>query len=383
MTDDDLRRLATCTEIVRRLAQGESAPPFDPGKGEGNPAIAELCEAVSCLAAAHAESQEFVRDLTAGNLGRPAPVRNQFYASIKELQANLRHLVWQTKQIAKGDLSQRVDFLGDFSESFNSMIESLREKRRAEEEIKSLNSQLNDAIAQLQAANEELESFSYSVSHDLRSPLRHMSGFAALLLRKIEYLPADDKLHHYASSIIASARTMEVLIDKLLDFSRLGRVEMKCGKVELGVLVGNVLDELQWLVADRNIEWDIAALPDAYGDPTLLGLVITNLLANAVKFTRPRAKAVIEIGCREGDGEFIVFVRDNGVGFNMASAERLFSLFHRLHAQKDFEGTGVGLANVKRIVARHGGKTWAEGGVNEGAAFYFTLPKVAATDQLA
>lgn len=374
MTEDESHRIQACTEALMRLARGESPAPLNLDCGDVDPEIAKLCEAVSSVVAAQADVQEFMRDLAGGDLNRGAPVRNQFFAPFKELQANLRHLVWQARQIADGDLSQSVDFLGDFSVSFNSLIASLKEKQRVEEEIRFLNVQLGSAIRRLESANEELESFSYSVSHDLRSPLRHMSGFATLLMKKVEAAPTDDKMRHYASAIVAAVKKMEVLIDDLLDFSRLGRMEMKFLQVELNVLIRDTLDEIQWQTENRIIEWKIAALPGVYGDATLLGLAVTNLLSNAVKFTQPRSTAVIEVGCEAGDGEFTFFVRDNGVGFNIASAPRLFALFQRLHPQKDFEGTGVGLANVRRIISRHGGRTWAEGVEGKGATFYFTLP---------
>lgn len=374
MTEEESRQIAACTEALLLLAKGES--PVLPGLdcGKADPGIAGLRHAVSCVAAAQTEIQEFMVDLAGGNLNRGAPVRNQFFAAYKELQANLRHLVWQAGRIADGDLSQRVDFLGEFSVSFNSLIESLKEKRRVEEEVRTLNVQLGAAIRRLEAANLELESFSYSVSHDLRSPLRHMSGYATLLLKKVESGQVDEKTHHYASAIAAAVKKMDGLIGDLLDFSRLGRMEMRYQPVELNVLIRETLDEIKWQTENRNIEWKIAALPSVYGDATLLGLVVTNLLSNAVKFTRQRPTAVIEIGFEAGDGELVFFVRDNGAGFSAASAQRLFALFQRLHPQKDFEGTGVGLANVRRIISRHGGRTWAEGAEGIGAVFYFTLP---------
>jgi signal transduction histidine kinase len=375
MTENEMRLVSACTEVLQCLAKGESAPPIDPlDCGDVCSETASLCEAVSLFVASYCEMQKFLRDLSAGTLMRCAPVRNQFFAPFKDLQANLRHLVWQTKQIASGDLSQQVDFFGDFSVSFNSMIESLREKRRVEAELKSLNEKLNATVQQLQDANNELESFSYSVSHDLRAPLRHMSGFATILKEKIASSHADDEAHRYASIIDEAASRMQTLIDGLLAFSQLGRVEIKNMTISMDSLVQDARNELQGQMIARDIDWKIEALPDVKGDPTLLGLVVANLISNAVKFTRRCPKAVIEIGCTDSDREHLFHVRDNGVGFDMNFADRLFSVFQRLHPQQDFEGTGIGLANVKRIISRHGGRVWAEGTPGGGAAFYFTLP---------
>jgi signal transduction histidine kinase len=375
MTEDDSRRITACADMLMRLAKGEQPYPVDLETGNVCAETDCLCKAVSLFVSSYCEMQEFMRALSAGSLGSCAPVRNQFFAAFKELQANLRHLVWQTRQVASGDLSQQVDFLGDFSVSFNRMIESLREKRRVEEELKVLNERLNLTINQLQSANEELESFSYSVSHDLRSPLHQMLGFAAILKEKVESSGHDDDIINYASIIMESAERMLLLIDELLAFSRLGRTDMKSKLIEPQELVDESLNRMQGDIRDRHIEWKIGALPGVYGDPTLLGLVVTNLISNAVKFTGKRDKAVIEIGCIEGEGEYIFHIKDNGAGFDMAYSHKLFGVFQRLHAQKDFEGTGVGLANVKRIISRHGGRVWAEGEVGRGATFYFTLPK--------
>jgi signal transduction histidine kinase len=227
--------------------------------------------------------------------------------------------------------------------------------------------------AELQAANAELEAFSYSVSHDLRAPLRHINGFADLLNEE-SGSKLDQDGRRYLSIISDSVRQMGKLIDTLLEFSRIGRVEMRFARVSMVEVVEEVAKKLKEEHKDRSIEWDIQPLPQVRGDRALLKQVWTNLLANAVKYTRRRQIARIEVGCNRKESELEFFVRDNGAGFDMKYAGKLFGVFQRLHRAEEFEGTGVGLANVARVVTRHGGKVRAEAKVNEGAALYFTLP---------
>jgi PAS domain S-box-containing protein len=228
---------------------------------------------------------------------------------------------------------------------------------------------------ELQAANKELEAFSYSVSHDLRAPLRAIAGFVALL-KKHNYEAIDDKGQHYMDAIADAAVQMGRLIDDILTFSRIGRAEMSMSRVDMNALLDEVRNTLRPQIEGRRIEWKVGPLPEVTGERTMLSLVLQNLLANALKFTRTRDAAEIEIGTAVGgQNETVYYVRDNGVGFDMRHADKLFCLFQRLHPQEQFEGTGVGLANVQRIVQRHGGRVWAEGRVNEGATFYFALPK--------
>ena len=226
----------------------------------------------------------------------------------------------------------------------------------------------------LAAANKELEAFSYSVSHDLRAPLRHIDGYASLL-SKAAAVSLDDKAKRYLQTISESATRMGQLIDDLLVFSRMGRQEMLQGTVNLDQLIASVLHDLRHDLQDRTISWTIARLPEVTGDAAMLRQVFVNLLGNAVKFTGTRPQATIEIGSRQSSQqEAVVFVRDNGVGFDMQYANKLFGVFQRLHRADEFDGTGIGLANVRRIIHRHGGKTWAEGALGEGATFYVTLP---------
>jgi light-regulated signal transduction histidine kinase (bacteriophytochrome) len=218
----------------------------------------------------------------------------------------------------------------------------------------------------------ELEAFSYSVSHDLRAPLRHIAGFSKMLVEEFEAsLPADAQ--HYLQRIQDGTRRMGLLVDDLLNLARVGRSELRLQVAGLNSIVDEVISELKPETEGRNIEWKIGALPYVACDPALLKQVLQNLLSNALKFSRPRCSPVIEIGQRQQNGNAVVFVRDNGVGFSMKYADKLFGVFQRLHRPEDFEGTGVGLATVQRIVQKHGGSVWAEAGLDRGATFYFTL----------
>jgi light-regulated signal transduction histidine kinase (bacteriophytochrome) len=245
----------------------------------------------------------------------------------------------------------------------------IAERKRAEEEIKKCSERL-------EAANKELEAFSYSVSHDLRAPLRHIDGFATLLQKHADAL--DEKGRRHLATISESAKQMGRLIDDLLLFSRAGRGELRLATVDLNPTIKGVLAELAEDIRGRRIAWEIGALPAVHGDSAMLHQALVNLIANAVKYTRPREQARIEIGSRaDAPGEVVIFVRDNGVGFDMQYAHKLFGVFQRLHGASEFEGTGIGLANVRRIIQRHEGRVWAEGKVDEGATFYFSLPRSA------
>lgn len=250
--------------------------------------------------------------------------------------------------------------------------EAVERSRKAEEEIKALNAHLERRLEQLNEANHELETFSYSVSHDLRGPLTRMAGFSrALLEGHAAQLDARGML--FLQRIDDGARRMCDLVDDLLQFSRLARIEMNEGHVDLSAIVRSIAAELNAREPDRCVEFGIAGAVHVRGDATLLRAALLNLLENAWKFTGKRPKATIEFGTEPaGDGP-VYFIRDDGAGFDMADAGRLFQPFQRLHKDTDFEGTGIGLATVDRIVRRHGGRIWAKGGVDRGATFYFTL----------
>jgi signal transduction histidine kinase len=253
-------------------------------------------------------------------------------------------------------------------------VESLN-RRRAEKRISELNTELNRRLQEIETTNRELEAFSYSVSHDLRAPLRHITGFVELLNKK-DLSSLDEKSRHYLEVISTASRQMGVLIDDLLSFSRMGRAEMMKSRINFGQLVHAVVNELTEEAKGREIVWEIAPLPVVEGDAAMLRLVMVNLIANALKFTRSRSQARIEIGAvTDHPDETLFYVKDNGVGFDMKYADKLFGLFQRLHSSGEFEGTGVGLANAQRIIRRHGGRIWAEGVVDGGATFWFSLPK--------
>ena len=226
---------------------------------------------------------------------------------------------------------------------------------------------------ELAVVNQELEAFSYSVSHDLRAPLRHVHGYVEML-RGATTGQLSEKAQHYLTTITDASVEMGELIDDLLAFSRVGRAEIRGTSVELDALVRDVIRGLEMALKDRPIVWQIAPMPTVMGDASLLKQVLTNLIDNAIKYSRTRDPARIEIGCAgEEAGRVILFVRDNGVGFDMQYADKLFGVFQRLHRPEEFEGTGIGLATVRRIVGRHGGRVWAEGALDKGATFYVTL----------
>jgi PAS domain S-box-containing protein len=255
-------------------------------------------------------------------------------------------------------------------------VSDITARALVEQQITELNHQLEGKVAQISDVNRELEAFSYSVSHDLRAPLRHIAGFAAKLEQHLGE-GVDERARHYIEVIVTSARRMAVLIDDLLVFSRLGRGPLRLQAVDMQSLVeeAKVLAENE--VPDRQIDWHITPLPIVIGDENMLRTVWQNLIGNAVKYTGKRERAVIEVNVRRagnGRGDYEFSIKDNGAGFDMQYAAKLFGVFQRLHRASEFAGNGIGLANVRRIIARHGGRVWAEGEVEQGATFYFSLP---------
>lgn len=239
-----------------------------------------------------------------------------------------------------------------------------------------LEQKVAERTARLQALNEELDSFSHSVSHDLRTPLRHLDSFSGLLQREAKG-NLSPKAMHYLQIIAESAQNMTKLIDNLLAFSRTGRAELRRSNINMGRLVEEVWRELEPEKKGRQISWSVADLPEVEGDGALLKQVWLNLLSNAIKYTGRREGTEIRVGATARDGEMEFFVQDNGVGFDMQYADRLFGVFQRLHHKEEFDGIGIGLANARRIIQRHDGRIWATAEINQGATFYFTLPTTA------
>jgi two-component system sensor histidine kinase/response regulator len=279
-----------------------------------------------------------------------------------------------TKPFQPAVLRSKVAVFADLSRKSSALMAEIDERRLAEECIGQLNKELSKRLDQLATVNAELESFSYTVSHDLRAPLRHIGGFVDMLREECASV-MNESGQRYLGIIAESATQMGLLIDNLLAFSRLGRAEMRQTLVNMEDLVKEVLQEMATDTQSRHIEWEIDSLPTVRGDRSMLKQVWVNLLSNAVKYTGRRAPARIKVGYTEGSGECEFYVQDNRVGFDMRYANKLFGVFQRLHAAEEFEGTGIGLANVQRTVRRHGGQAWAEGKVDAGATFYFKLPR--------
>jgi hypothetical protein len=263
--------------------------------------------------------------------------------------------------------ADRLQILNLLLSTYEVAIQRNKELTRVQETLSELNGRLEES-------NKELEAFSYSVSHDLRAPLRHIEGYTELLSEEIKKGEPTAKATRFLDIIIKSSRRMAQLIDDLLAFSRTSRTEMRETTVSLEGLVNESIADLEMMTNGRQIRWKIASLPSVKGDRALLRQVVSNLISNAIKYSRNREVAEIEVGFyRSSPEELTVFVRDNGVGFDMQYVDKLFGVFQRLHRAEEFEGTGIGLANVRRIISRHGGRVWAESVLDQGATFYFSL----------
>lgn len=295
-----------------------------------------------------------------------------------EIETGLR----KARELLGVELEGQRAELGHTMGDLHAQIEA---RRRMEREVRQLNEDLEERVEQrtreLQEANQELESFSYSVSHDLRAPLRHMDGFSRILQQEYgTQLP--EEARHYLDRVRSATTHMSDLVEDLLQLSRLGRQSPRLSRVALRKLVEEAQAETLSVAGDRDIEWRIGNLPEAEVDAILFRQVWVNLFSNAIKFTRNQSMAVIEIGTREENGETILFVRDNGAGFDPRYADKLFGVFQRLHRQDEFEGTGIGLATVQRVVKKHGGRVWAESQPGQGATFYFTVPTAVAPREI-
>jgi len=293
---------------------------------------------------------------------------------IAQLADTARIVSREKKYSVRAPTTTNADEIALLIEAFNEMLGQIQERDSALQAGRDeLELRVVRRTAQLEAVNRELESFTYSVAHDLRAPLRHIQGFADALIEECSG-QIDEAARGYLTRIIESTRRMDQLINDLLGLAQVGRQELRVQPTKLDPLVNDVVRDLNHETQGRNIEWRIGDLPTVDCDPGLIKLVFHNLLSNAVKYTRPRDPAIIEAGQQTVEGERVIYIRDNGVGFNMKYAHKLFGVFERLHRREDFEGTGVGLATVQRIIHKHGGRIWAEAAVDRGATFFLTLP---------
>jgi PAS domain S-box-containing protein len=310
-------------------------------------------------------SMELIRETLVGDRMEVAEI------NILNINGDVRTLLWNSANIMSKDGKTPIATIAQGND--------ITERKLAEVEIKELNETLEQKVIertkQLEDANKELEAFSYSISHDLRAPLRHIGGFIDLLTKN-NSTQIDETGLRYLNIITDSSKEMGNLIDALLTFSRLSRTELQRTTINSKNMVERVIDSFSDEIAGRNIEINVSKLPIVFGDETLMNQVWVNLISNALKYTQKKEKAIIEIGSKTENDKIVFYVKDNGAGFDMKYADKLFGVFQRLHKARDFEGIGIGLANVSRILMRHGGECWAESEVDKGATFFFIVPNI-------
>ena len=295
--------------------------------------------------------------------------------SILTKEGHERQIQWHNKTLR----TQHGEVIGMLS-----VGQDVTDQVKAEQDLFNLNEELEQRVLnrtlELEVSNKQLEAFSYSVSHDLRTPLSHISGFAGMLNQRLGP-KLDEKSQRQLGHIMDAANQMSNLIHDLLNFSRISQTEMVKTEINLEDTIHQVQRDLWFEIENRNIIWQLDKLEPVYGDPPLIQQIMVNLLSNAIKFSSNRDPAIIEISCKKENEETTVCVRDNGIGFDMKYVDKLFGVFQRLHHEEEYEGTGIGLANVRRIVNRHGGRTWAESSPDNGASFYFSLPNLKKEDK--